>query len=151
MQTLLLVLLSVAITIALLWAYFTAQRLNRLHIRTDAALQSLQATLDRRAAIAAVLIPDIAPQAHAAEQVPLEYANFAQRIEKERPISAAIAQLGEQPPAPLADAEVRLQLAHRFYNEAVADTRALRTRPLVRITRLGGRAQLPEYFEYTEC
>ena len=36
------ILLAVALTAVLLWAYFTAQRLNRLHIRTDAALASLQ-------------------------------------------------------------------------------------------------------------
>ena len=29
------------------WALFTAQRLNSLHIRTDASLAQLQAALDR--------------------------------------------------------------------------------------------------------
>lgn len=150
MHTALVILITVAVSVALLWAYFTAQRLNRLHIRTDAALASLQAALDRRAAIAAVLLPDCNREAAEAQAVPLAYATFGQRIEKERAISANIAQLGNDMPLPLADAQIRLQLAHRFYNDAVADTRALRTRPLVRVTRLGGSAALPEFFEYTE-
>ena len=41
----------------------------------------------------------------------------------------------------------RQELAHRFYNDAVTTTRALRTRPLVRFFRLGGTAPLPNYFE----
>lgn len=53
-----------------------------------------------------------------------------------------------QRPAALADAEGRIQLAHRFYNEAVSDTRALRLRPAVRFFHLGGTAKLPEYFDY---
>ncbi|AZA11554.1 hypothetical protein [Corynebacterium gerontici] len=150
MHTALVVLLTVAISAAVLWAYFTAQRLHRLHIRTDAALASLQSALDRRAAIAAVMLPDLTRAASEAQAVPLVYATFAQRIEKERAISAGIAELGSDVPLPLADAQVRLQLAHRFYNDAVADTRALRMRPLIRLTRLGGAAALPEFFEYSE-
>ena len=40
-----------------LWALFTAQRLNSLHIRTDASLAQLQAALDRRAAVTAAVAP----------------------------------------------------------------------------------------------
>ena len=47
--------MGIEITIALVilillgsWAIFTAQRLNFLHIRTDAALAQLQAALDPR-------------------------------------------------------------------------------------------------------
>ena len=52
-----------------------------------------------------------------------------------------------QRPEQLVEAEIRVQLAHRFYNEAVADTRALRLRPVVKACRLGGTARLPEFFE----
>ena len=68
------------------------------------------------------------------------------RIARERDLSQALAPLDL--PAQLIDAEVRVQLAHRFYNDAVADTRALRLRSLVRAFRLGGTAPLPEFFEY---
>lgn len=150
MSTFFLVVLTVLLTAALLWAYQTAQRLNRLHIRTDSSLLALQAALDKRAALIAALEPEMQPAARAAELIPLEYASFSRRAEKEREISARIAGMGEEAPARIVDAEARLQLAHRFYNEAVADTRALRTRPLVRMLRLGGTAKLPEFFEFTE-
>ncbi|MDO5511799.1 hypothetical protein, partial [Corynebacterium sp.] len=140
------ILLAVALTALLLWAYFTAQRLNRLHIRTDAALASLQAALDRRAAVVAALLPEVRAVAVAAEEVPLVHGDVDKRISRERDLSRALSPL-ELPPQ-LIDAEVRVQLAHRFYNDAVADTRALRLRPLVRSLRLGGTAPLPEFFEY---
>jgi hypothetical protein len=38
-------------------------------------------------------------------------------------------------------------LARRFYNDAVAVTRAARRRWLVRMLRLAGGAPLPEFFE----
>ena len=47
----------------------------------------------------------------------------------------------------LADAHTRVELAMRFYNDAVSDTRTLRLRPLVRFFHLGGHASPPEYFE----
>ena len=52
--------------------------------------------------------------------------------------------------AELADAETRILMARRFYNDAVRDTRSLADRWLVRALRLGGRAQRPEYFEIIE-
>ena len=38
-------------------------------------------------------------------------------------------------------------LARKFYNDVVAATREARRRPLARILRLSGRAQVPEFFE----
>lgn len=141
------ILLTVSLTAVVLWAYFTAQRLNRLHIRTDAALASLQAALDRRAAVVGALLPEVRELAAAAEGVALAHGAIDERISHERDLSLALAGVGERPEQ-LTDAEVRVQLAHRFYNDAVADTRALRLRPLVRVLRLGGTAPLPEFFEY---
>ena len=113
------------------------------------ARQSLQASLDRRAAVLAACEPQFTALAHSTESIPLQYETFAQRAEKERQISAAIAGLTDPTPGSIVDAEARVQLAHRFYNDAVSDTRALRVQPLVRILRLGGTARLPEYFELT--
>lgn len=143
------IVLAIVLTAIALWAYFTAQRLNRLHIRTDAALAALQASLDRRAAVVAALLPKAGPTAAAAEAVPLEYGSFDLRAARERALTAAIGELGEERPAQIVDAEVRVQLAHRFYNDAVADTRALRLRPGTRLLRLGGTAPLPEFFEFS--
>ena len=41
-------------------------------------------------------------------------------------------------------------LARKFYNDAVAATRAARRRWLVRLLRLAGGAPLPEFFEIDE-
>ncbi|MGP6173041.1 hypothetical protein [Corynebacterium sp. A21] len=142
--------LAVALTALLLWAYFTAQRLNRLHIRTDSALQNLQAALDLRATLAEALLPELAPVARAAAALPLAHSQYDRRAAKERRLSEALAKHVEGRtalPPQLIDANARVELAHRFYNDAVTTTRALRTRNLVRICRLGGTAPLPDYFE----
>ncbi|QGU04752.1 hypothetical protein CETAM_07455 [Corynebacterium comes] len=142
------ILLAIVITAVALWAFYTAQRLNRLHIRTDAALAALQAALDRRAAVIAALLPGTQPLASAAEAESLLHNAFQERAARERDLSDALVPLGTELPAQLVDAEVRVQLAHRFYNDAVADTRDLRLRPSVRLLRLGGTAPLPEFFAY---
>ena len=52
--------------------------------------------------------------------------------------------------AELADAQARVSIARRFYNDSVSDARTLGERRMVRILRLGGHAELPEYFEISE-
>lgn len=165
---LILTILLVCIVSAVLWTYFTAQRLHRLHIRLDAALQSLQAALDRRVAVVAAVSSQLAPQAREVESIRLLHGQLAPREAAERELSAAINRkfaaemsaddshtnglaehgLSDHHPE-LIDADVRVELAHRFYNEAVASTRGLRLRPLVKTFRLGGRAPLPDFFQYT--
>lgn len=141
------VLVLVLLVAVALWAYFTAQRLNRLHIRTDSAQKSLEAALNRRAAVVAALIPSAAREADTAEAVALHRGNFRARADAERALVAAVAPAGDDLPARIVDANVRVELALRFYNDAVADTRALRLQPAVRYTRLRGNAPLPDFFE----
>ena len=50
----------------------------------------------------------------------------------------------------LADAEQRVVIARRVYNDAVRDTLALRSHRTVRWLRLAGTAPLPRYFEIAE-
>ncbi|MCW2537962.1 MAG: uncharacterized protein JWQ26_3661, partial [Modestobacter sp.] len=50
-------------------------------------------------------------------------------------------------PAEAGDADVRVGLARRFYNDAVRDTRALRRRRLSRLLRLHARRPWPRYFD----
>ncbi|AMO90387.1 hypothetical protein HMPREF3155_09205 [Corynebacterium sp. HMSC06D04] len=145
-----LVVAIVALVLILMWAYFTAQRLNSLHIRTDAALAQLEATLDRRAAVVAALAPELEEVASRAESSELTQGHFETRSAHERELSIAVNERFAERPALLADAEGRIHLAHRFYNEAVSDTRSLRLRPLVRMFRLGGTAPLPEFFELSQ-
>ena len=145
----LLVLLAVLLMVGV-WAYQTAHRLDRLHVRYDLSWQALDSALARRAVVARAVAVDaygagpegrrLAALAGAAEQTPR-----AGREAAENELSAALALVAEQ-----ADAEARVTLARRFHNDAVRDTLALRERPAVRLLRLGGTAALPTYFEIAE-
>lgn len=46
----------------------------------------------------------------------------------------------------LADAEERVHLTQRLYNDAVSATRAVRLKPGVRFLRLAGTAPMPEFY-----
>ncbi|MHA2789111.1 hypothetical protein ACXZ66_08190 [Corynebacterium sp. S7] len=150
MTTTLWVILAVLVTLALAWAYHTAQRLDALHVRVDRSRAALEAALDRRAAVIAALDPSAAHDARNAEEAGLVPGDFDTRIQRERVLNKKVAASGVSESTELADANARVMLALRFYNDAVADTRALRLRPLVRVLRLGGTARLPEFFEFGE-
>src|SRR5215208_536403 len=142
------------------WAYQTAHRLDRLHVRYDLSWQALDGALARRAVVArAVAVeaygagPDgrrLAALADTAERAPRTGREAAENelsaaLAVVDPVSLPVALVAE-----LADAEARVLLARRFHNDAVRDTLALRERPAVRILRLGGTAALPTYFEIAE-
>lgn len=143
-----------------LWAYGTANRLDRLHVRTDLAWQSLDAALARRAVVARAVsaatrerLEDSRRLAALADTA--ERADRAHRESAENAVSVALAALdpARLPPqlvAELADAEARVLIARRFHNDAVRDTLALRTTLAVRFLHLGGTAPLPTYFEIAE-
>jgi 8-oxo-dGTP pyrophosphatase MutT (NUDIX family) len=152
--------LAVVFLVVAAWAYQTAHRLDRLHVRYDLSWQALDGALARRAVVGrAVAVeayaggPDgkrLATLADAAELAPRTAREAA-----ENELSAALAvvdpaSLPVALVAELADAEARVLLARRFHNDAVRDTLALRERRAVRILRLGGTAALPSYFEIAE-
>ncbi|OFP35670.1 MULTISPECIES: hypothetical protein [unclassified Corynebacterium] len=145
------VVVAIAVTLFAAWAYFTAQRLDRLHTRLDRSREALQAALDRRAAVVAAVVPQLRERARAIEEVRLDARDVDSRLELERTFAADLVALTDEVLAApevrreLQDAQTRVFLALRFYNEAVSDTRDLRLRPLVRVLRLGGTAALPEY------
>ncbi|AFM17065.1 hypothetical protein Mycch_2290 [Mycolicibacterium chubuense NBB4] len=157
------VLIALAVAVILLiagWAYQTANRLDRLHVRYDLSWQALDGALARRAVVARAVATDaygagpdgrrLAALADTAERAPR-----ALREAAENELSAALsrvnpASLPRSLVAELADAEARVLLARRFHNDAVRDTLALRERPAVRMLRLGGTAALPTYFEIAE-
>ncbi|MET0758365.1 MAG: NUDIX hydrolase [Mycobacterium sp.] len=155
-----LVVLVAVIVLVGTWAYQTANRLDRLHVRYDLSWQALDGALARRAVVARAVAVDayaggpegkrLAALADAAERAPR-----AAREADENELSAALtvvdpASLPAALVAELADAEARVLLARRFHNDAVRDTLALRERPAVRMLRLGGTAALPTYFEIAE-
>lgn len=142
------IIISVAITVFLAYCWFTAQRMHRLQIRTDAALNALEAALDRRAVVVSMVNPAARTYAIQAEAIRLSPEHFERRGQQEREIAEVINALPDPLPPPLVEAETRVQIAYRFYNDAVLDFRSIRMRPLVRALRLGGNAAIPEFFEY---
>jgi 8-oxo-dGTP pyrophosphatase MutT (NUDIX family) len=155
-----LVLLLVVLLAVGAWAYQTAHRLDRLHVRYDLSWQALDGALARRAVVARAVAVDAygaGPEGRrlAALAATAERAHRADREAAENELSAALAlvdpvSLPVGLVAELADAEARVTLARRFHNDAVRDTLALRERPAVRWLRLGGTAPLPSYFEIAE-
>ncbi|GAC68846.1 hypothetical protein [Gordonia soli] len=161
------IVIAVAIVVVLIagWAYQTANRLDRLNVRVDLARQALEAALARRSVVARAVAagmsyssdPDVKSAgrelAAAADQA--EHAAPILREQAENTMSAVLARTDTEsrPPAlvvELADAETRVMMARRFYNDAVRDTRGLAERRAVRWLHLGGTAELPQYFEIIE-
>jgi 8-oxo-dGTP pyrophosphatase MutT (NUDIX family) len=155
-----LVVLLVVVLLVGAWAYQTAHRLDRLHVRYDLSWQALDGALARRAVVARAVAVDaygagpegrrLKALADAAERAPRPGRESA-----ENELSAALAlvdpaSLPVALVAELADSEARVTLARRFHNDAVRDTLALRERSAVRLLRLGGTAPLPSYFEIAE-
>lgn len=147
----------------LLWAAFrlwvTARRLDRLHKRTEAAWSACEESLARRivAARALVATGHLPPAAASALREAATAADQASRHKRgvaETELTGVLARLSEEErgdlAAELADAEERVTLASRFYNDAVRDTRALRASWFTRFFRLAGHAWLPEYFDGAE-
>ncbi|WP_328398362.1 NUDIX hydrolase [Nocardia sp. NBC_00416] len=169
--TVLVLALVAALVVALgVWAFSTANRLDRLHVRTDLAWHALEAALARRAVVARGVAVSLLGSASGSDTdpPPAELARrltvLADRAERtgrddrepvENQLAATlsavdIARLPPQQVAELADAEARVLIARRFHNDAVRDTLGLRTRRPVRWLHLGGTAPMPTYFEIAE-
>lgn len=145
-----------------------ATRLDRLHVRTDAAWAALDAALCRRAravrgldgsaalrcAVDAALLAGSDLALPDRSEVTL-WAGAAVREEIENELGRVLAVLDRRGLEParagrLADAEQRVVIARRVYNDAVRDTLALRSHRMVRWLRLAGTAAAPRYFEIAE-
>lgn len=143
--------------LAAIGAMRTATRLDRLHGRTDAAWAALETALYRRAlAVSALegsaLTVDVAVRCAAHEALRAR-PSACEELENELSrVLSALDRCGLEPASAteLADAEQRVVIARRVYNDAVRDTLALRSHRLVRWLRLAGTAPLPRYFEIAE-
>ncbi len=159
MNTLVVVILLFVLLVAAFRLWLTANRLDRLHVRTEAAWAALDGALSRRivatraaAAAGAFSGPDADRLRQLTRQA--DRAGRSTRADAENDLSRALA---TQPPvvepelaAELLDAGERVALARSFYNDAVRDTRALRAVWFTRLFRLAGRAALPDYFEIAD-
>lgn len=155
--TLLVVVVIMALIGALLFS--AANRLDRLHVRTDAGWAAVDAALARRAVVARAVAASGAAGEHgcalhtAADRA--EAAPRADREAEENELTRLLALVDRRRlPAALArelrDAEQRVVIARRVHNDAVRDTLSLRRRRKVRYFRLAGKAAPPEYFEIAE-
>jgi 8-oxo-dGTP pyrophosphatase MutT (NUDIX family) len=145
-------------------ALLRATRLDRLHVRTDAARAALIAALDRRAVVTRLVAaspavpPDTARRlrryADAAEFAPSAY-GLPDREAAENDLTKALQELDRHAldrdlAAELSDADQRMVIARRVHTDAVRDTQALRGRRLVRWLRLAGTARPPRFFEIAD-
>ncbi|UJW28613.1 NUDIX hydrolase [Saccharothrix sp. AJ9571] len=162
MTTLIVLLAAAAVAIVLfgLFLVATANRLDRLHVRTDACWAALDAALARRAVVAravaaagdqsdtrAARLREAAARAEGAPRSEREAEeNELTRLLSEVDRSVLPTGLAEE----LDDAGYRVVIARRVHNDAVRDTLALRRRRKVRYFKLAGTAPQPEYFEIAE-
>lgn len=155
MMWVLLVLAVGAVALTVSWCVSRARRLDRLHVRLDAARVGLAAALRRRVAVAgrvAVVVgsPVLGAAARSAGQTRPELREGAESALTRRLAVVDPALLAVDLHAELVDAEQLVILARRVHNDAVRDTLALRARRLVRWLRLAGTAPLPQYFDIAE-
>lgn len=167
------VVIGVVVAVALVAAYltWTAERLDRLHARTDGARAALDAQLLRRGGAAIELagaargrLPDVALDELAAAAYAVRLEDADREVAESR-LSRALReacaddeQLAKAAADPHVDAllgeldalTTKVVYARSFHNGAVRDTRAVRRRRLVRWLGLAGRAPLPAYVEFDD-
>jgi hypothetical protein len=156
--------LVLAVVVAILltmWVTFTLTRLDRLHARVDAAQAALDAQLVRRAAAlqhvsetpGSGLPPDVARRS---ERIALDAltASDGRRQAVENAVGRALREiadagysLSEAAATELSEAASRVLIARRFFNDAVRDTRTLRSRRMPRLLHLAGRRAMPQFFD----
>ncbi len=159
MTTVLVVVIVVLLLVAALRLWSTANRMDRLHVRTEAAWAALEGALARRVVATRAVAAAGGLDSQQADELrrladTADTAGRQHRADAENDLSRVLASMptGVEPElaAELADASERVVLARRFYNDAVRDTRALRAEWFTRMFGLAGRAALPDYFEIAE-
>lgn len=160
MSALAVTLVAVAVVVVALlvaWCVSRARRLDRLHVRLDAARAALKAALERRAAVAERIADArggggaaLRAAARAAREGGPENREEAESVLTRRLDAVDRDHLDPGLHAELVDAEQLVVLARRVHNDAVRDTLALRSRRGVRWLRLAGTAPDPAYFDIAE-
>lgn len=157
--------LVLALLLAVGWYLsYTAVRLDRLHHRLVGTAAALDAQLVRRAeaTMEAALGGDLDPAtatllvAAASEALDQPGEWTPERAEAESELTellrvadrimaggGAPSREGDDPLERLRGSALRVQYAHQFHNEAVADTRVLHQQPAVRWFRLMGHTETP--------
>ncbi|MGN9777279.1 hypothetical protein ACTMS0_16165 [Micromonospora sp. H33] len=141
------------LVVGLVAAYlvWTAGRVDRLQARAESAARALDAHLLRRAAAAAVLAERrYGVELYAAARIALD-ARPDEREAAENDLTRQLRSVQLDPGDPDAEAVIaasrRLALARQVHTDLVRDARAARSRPLVRLLRMGRRQPWPRYFD----
>ncbi|HEX5540106.1 MAG TPA: hypothetical protein VFX60_00860 [Micromonospora sp.] len=149
---------GVVVVVLLVSAYlfWTAARVDRLHLRVAAAARALEAHLLRRAAAAAVLAEEryttapYAAELYAAARQAID-AGPEEREAAENDLTRQLRQAHLTGDDPAADAVIaasrRLALARQVHTDLVRDALSVRRRSVVRLLRMSRKHDLPRYFD----
>ncbi|MGN9813036.1 hypothetical protein ACTMSW_27245 [Micromonospora sp. BQ11] len=142
-----------ALVVALVSAYllWTAGRVDRLQSRAELAARALDAHLLRRAAAAAVLAERrYGVELYSAARIALDVGPD-EREAAENDLTRQLRAVRLDPTDPDCEAVIaasrRLALARQVHTDLVRDARTARSRPLVRLLRMGRRHEWPRYFD----
>ncbi|WP_372444637.1 hypothetical protein [Micromonospora humida] len=145
--------LATAVVAVLLAVYlvWTAGRVERLQTRAESAARALDAHLLRRAAAAAVLAEKrYGVELYAAARIALD-AVPEEREAAENDLTRQLRAVRLDPADPACEAVIaasrRLALSRQVHTDLVRDARTARSRPLVRVCRMGRRHPWPRYFD----
>ncbi len=156
--------LVVGVVLVATYLTWTAGRLDRLHLRADAAAAVLEAQLTRRASAAALVAAGgVLPSGPAARLAEVAGAALRctglgpDREEAESALSRALRDAAVACPqafapsapaaADLTTAAVKVSLSRRFHADAVTGALSVRRRRIPRLLHLAGSAPWPSYFE----
>lgn len=149
----------VAVLVLGLWLVWTANRLDKLHLRCAAARATLEEQALRRAVAAQELATsgslDIASAVLLSDAAVAARGAVGQgRWQAESDLTGALHLVVLPADGPevreLADAGRRLTMARRIHNDVATSTVALRGRRLVRWFRLAGRAPAPQMIAFDD-
>ena len=148
--------LGVAAVVVVLSAYlwWTAHRVERVHVRAASAGRALDQHLLRRAAAAAVVAERIdGVELYAAARLALD-AEPGEREAAEndlsRQLSAVPLDAGDSATRALVATSRRVTLARQVHTDTVRDALRARRRPVVRMLGLARRYPRPAYFDIVE-
>ncbi|SCG73509.1 hypothetical protein [Micromonospora coxensis] len=142
---------TVVVALVVVYLVWTAGRVARLQARAESAARALDAHLLRRAAAAAVLAEKrYGVELYAAARIALDAAP-EEREAAENDLTRQLRAITLDPTDPACEAVIaasrRLALARQVHTDLVRDARAARSRPVVRLFRMGRGQQWPRYFD----
>jgi len=166
--------LAVVVLVVMAWYLsYNAARLDRLHARVEGTYAALDAQLVRRAeatlelansghldaASTLILAAAASESLAAADGVQGDREIVESDLSEALEVSLSPDALGslrrsDEPTretlARVSASGNRVQLARRFHNDAVTDVRRVRRKPVVRVFRLAGHAELPSTIEFDD-